>query len=68
MNQDVFFVVSTASDGAYVARALGHPVEARGTSARELRGEAQTALAAHLGPAGWGRRVTLVRTRNALAA
>ena len=63
MNQDIFFLVSTASDGAFVARALGHPVEARAVSASELRGKAQTALAAYLGPSGWGRRITLVRTR-----
>ena len=68
MNQDVFFLVSTASDGAYVARALGHPVEARAASASELKGKAQTALAAYLGPSGWGRRVTLVRTHTDLIA
>ena len=66
MNQDVFFLVSTASDGAYVARALGHPVEARAASAVELKGKAKTALAAYLGPSGWGRRVTLVRTNTDL--
>lgn len=63
MNQDIFFLVSTASDGAYVARALGHPVEARAASASELKGQAQRALADYLGPSGWGRRITLLRTR-----
>lgn len=68
MNQDVFFLVSTASDGAFIARALGHPVEARAASASELKGKAQSALAAYLGPSGWGRRVTLVRTNADLIA
>ncbi len=68
MNQDVFFLVSTASDGAFIARALGHPVEARAASATELKGKAQTALAAYLGPSGWGRRITLVRTHADLVS
>lgn len=68
MNQDVFFLVSTASDGVYVARALGHPVEARAESASELKGKAKSALADYLGPSGWGRRVTLVRTNADLIA
>ena len=68
MSKDVFFVVSTSGDGAYVARALGHPVEARAQSAVDLRHQAQSALVAHLGPTGWGHRITLVRTQQARRA